>query len=110
LTRPAPIGAGTSLNAEWVRVSNTGSRAVSLGGWTLRDVARHVYRIGTYRLAGGSAVTIHTGDGLNGARHRYWGQGWYVWNNDGDTAILKNGSGRTIDRCSYSDSGDAVAC
>jgi len=28
--------------------------------------------------------------------HRYQGRGWYVWNKDGDKAILKNASGTTV--------------
>jgi hypothetical protein len=37
------------------------------------------------------------------ARHPYWRQDWYVWNNDRDTR-LRNRSGKLIDRCSYSGS------
>jgi hypothetical protein len=33
-----------------------------------------------------STVTIYTGKGKNTATKLYWGMGWYVWNNEGDTA------------------------
>jgi hypothetical protein len=43
----------SSLNAEWIRLKNTGSRGRPLTGWTVRDTSGHVYRFGTYRLAAG---------------------------------------------------------
>ena len=103
-------GSNSSLNAEWIRLKNTGNRAKSLRGWKITDASGHRYRFGRYRLAAGKTVTIHTGRGSNRPRHRYWRQDWYVWNNDGDRAKLRNRSGRLIDRCSYSGSGDWVAC
>jgi hypothetical protein len=104
------FGSNRSLNAEWIRLKNTGNRAKSLRGWKVRDAAGHVYRFGRYRLAAGKTVTIHTGRGSDRARHRYWRQDWYVWNNDGDTARLKSRGGRLVDRCSYSGAGSSVAC
>jgi Lamin Tail Domain len=65
---------------------------------------------GTYRLGAGKTVTVHTGSGSNTARHRYWRQDWYVWNNDGDRARLKKPNGTTVDSCSYSGAGSSVAC
>ena len=103
-------GSNSSLNAEWIRIKNTGSSAKALTGWTIRDVASHVYRLGTLRLAAGASMTVHTGSGSNSASHRYWESGWYIWNNDGDTARLKNRSGTTVDSCSYSGSGSTTAC
>jgi hypothetical protein len=35
-------GSNTSLNAEWVRITNTGTTWRTLTGWTLRDAAGHV--------------------------------------------------------------------
>ncbi len=32
-------------------------------GWTLRDTSAHVYHLGTFHLAAGGAVKIHTGRG-----------------------------------------------
>jgi hypothetical protein len=31
----------------------------------------------------------------------YWGSGNYIWNNTGDTATLRNASGKTLDTCSW---------
>jgi hypothetical protein len=103
-------GSKSSLNAEWIKLKNTGSAAKSLSGWKIRDAAGHVYRFGSFKLRAGRTITIHTGRGSNTGWHRYWGQSWYVWNNDGDTAQLKNNAGRLIDRCSYSGAGSSTAC
>jgi hypothetical protein len=67
---------------------------VDLTGWTLRDRAGHVYRFRYIRLGPGHSVTVHTGKGDNRSGQRYWGQGYYVWNNDGDRATLRSGSFR----------------
>jgi hypothetical protein len=97
-------GSNSSLNAEWIRLKNTGPRARSLTGWRVRDRSGHVYVFGNYRLGAGKTITIHTGSGSNRPRHRYWGQGTYVWNNDADKATLKKANRKTVDTCSYSSS------
>lgn len=103
-------GSNPSLNAERVVLRNNGSQGVHLTNWTLRDAAGHVYKFGSFTLGGGKSVTVHTGDGSNTQQHRYWGQEWYVWNNDGDTATLKRPNGTKVDQCSYSGSGSSVSC
>ncbi|MGW2016693.1 lamin tail domain-containing protein [Streptomyces sp. NPDC001927] len=94
-------GANSSLNAEYVVIRNTTGSAVSLKGWTLTDAANHKYTFGTYTLGKGKTVTVHTGKGTNTAAHRYQNRGWYVWNNDKDTATLKTANGAKVDTCSY---------
>lgn len=54
-------GSNASLNAEWIRIKNTGATARKLGGWRIRDAAGHVYVFATaYKLGGGKTVTAHT--------------------------------------------------
>jgi hypothetical protein len=96
-------GSNSSLNGEWVQLHNRVGYRISLSGWTLRDTAGHVYKFGTYSLKGYGYIKIHTGKGTNTQTDRYWGHSWYVWNNTGDRATLKNVSGSVIDRCSYDD-------
>jgi Lamin Tail Domain len=103
-------GSRSSLNAEWIRVKNTGSAGKFLTGWTIRDGANHVYKFGSFKLGAGKSVTVHTGSGSNTASNRYWRSGWYIWNNDGDRAKLKNRAGNVIDTCSYISAGSTVAC
>jgi Lamin Tail Domain len=108
---PGPdTGSNSSLNAEWIRLKNTGNKARSLRGWRIRDSAGHVYRFGRFTLRGDRTVTVHTGSGSNTAWHRYWNSDQYIWDNDGDRATLKNRRGRIIDRCSYSGADRAVNC
>lgn len=91
----------TSLNGEYVVVKNMTTVTRSLTGWTVRDVSGHIYKFGTFSLGAGKTVTLHTGKGTNSATHRYWGQTNYVWNNDKDTAYLRNSAGTLIHSCAY---------
>jgi hypothetical protein len=56
-------------------------------------------------LRPGATVKIHTGKGTNTAYHRYWGRGWYVWNNTGDKATLRNKAGTVKDTCAWTSRG-----
>jgi hypothetical protein len=113
--RAAPPGSDTgsnsSLNAEWVRLTNKRSYTINLSYWTLRDKTGYKYTFSSdYRLAPGYNVYIHSGKGTNTSYHRYWGRGWYVWNNTGDTAYLRNSASTLIDTCSWGSSGSYTYC
>lgn len=95
----------SNVNGEYVVIKNLGSRGVSLTGWTLRDAQNHVYKFGTFTLGGGKTVVVHTGKGANTSTVRYWGLGWHVWNNTGDTAYLRNSAGVLADTCAWTSSG-----
>ena len=97
----ADTGSNSSLNAEWVLIKNFTSRRKTLTGWTLRDAQLHVFHFPTFRLAAGASVKVHTGRGTNTASNLYWQARWYIWNNTGDTATLKNASGTVIDTCHF---------
>jgi len=100
-----------SLNSEWVLVANHTSATVDLRGWTIRDAANHVYTFGsTFRLGRGGSVYVHTGKGSNGSAHRYWGRTGYIWNDGGDTAVLRNSAGRTVDTCKWGAGSGVIAC
>jgi hypothetical protein len=96
-------GSNASLNAEWISLYNSCPTGRYLKAWKIRDAAGHTYTFGSYTLGGHGTVKIHTGNGTNTATNRYWGQGWYIWNNNGDTAYLRDRSGTLLDKCSYSD-------
>jgi hypothetical protein len=98
-------GSNASLNAEYVTLKNVGTTARYLTGWTVEDLAGHVYKFGSFRLGAGNKVRIHTGRGTNTSTDRYWGRSWYVWNNDGDKAKLHNAAGVWKDSCSWGSSG-----
>jgi Lamin Tail Domain len=104
-------GSNASLNAEYIVIRNTGSVSVGLGAWTIRDIAGHVHRFPVgFRVGAGVKVWVHTGSGPSGTRDRYWSMGWYVWNNDGDTARLRRSNGTLADTCGYSGVGSSVLC
>lgn len=102
-------GSNASRNAEWVQVANPSTTGKSLGGWTLRDSASHVFAFPSYTLAAGRSVKIHTGSGSDTSSDLYWSSGSYIWNNTGDSATLRNAAGSTVDTCSYTSSADPEA-
>jgi Lamin Tail Domain len=103
-------GTNYSINGEWIQLHNGCSTSRSLHYWKIKDVAGHTYTFGTYTLGAYKYVKIHTGKGTNTTTDRYWGSGWYIWNNTGDTAYVRNGSGTLIDSCSYPGGGSYVYC
>jgi P pilus assembly chaperone PapD len=101
-------GANAHLNEERVVLVNTGDTARNIGGWTIRDLADHVYRIpDDFRLRPGRVVRIHTGNGADDGNDLFWDNGWYIWNNDADRATLKNRNRDVVDRCRYDDGSTA---
>lgn len=86
-----------NLNDEYVVFENTGTSSLDLSGWELADAADHTYTIpeGTV-LDPGERITIHTGSGTDTATDLYWGQSRPVWNNDGDTVILRDDAGTVV--------------
>ncbi|MDR6980958.1 hypothetical protein J2X68_007700 [Streptomyces sp. 3330] len=86
-----------SLNKEWVELTNNTRRSVNLDGWTLKDESGHTYTFDHYRLAGRATVRIHTGEGRDTRTDLYQDRRAYVWNNDHDTATLRNDRGRLVD-------------
>jgi hypothetical protein len=99
---PGPdYGGNSSLNHEWVQLHNRSGSSINLANWTLRDKAGHIFKFGSYTIKPYGYVTIHTGKGAGTKTDRYWNRSWYVWNNTGDTAVLKNQNGTVIDQCPY---------
>jgi hypothetical protein len=103
-------GSNASLNAEYVTIKNTGSSRVSLTGYTVSDRAGHTYTFGATYLGAGEYVRIHTGKGTNTASHRYWGRSWYVWNNNGDSAYVRDTFGTLRDTCYWAGGGSFKHC
>lgn len=111
-----PPGRDTTdrLNEEYVEIKNTGSLPVDMTGWQLKDAKGHTYRftgiLGNrtrWQLGVNEFAVVHTGSGIDhytgptpgyaGTFHLYWGRGWFVWNNQGDTAYLHDQFGRLVD-------------
>jgi hypothetical protein len=94
-------GSNASLTAEWVQIRNSTSTTKTLTNWTLRDKSNHVYVLPSFTLRAGATAKIHSGHGTKSAANLYWNQSWYVWNNTGDTAYLRNAAGKAVSTCAY---------
>ena len=104
-------GSNTSLNAEYVVITNSSSTAsYTLTGYTISDRSAHVYKFRTFVLKPRASVTLHTGSGTNTSTNLYWGSRAYIWNNTGDTAYLKNSAGTLRDSCAWGSVASYVYC
>ena len=90
-----------NLNDEYVTLTNTGDAALDLSGWTVSDEVGHQYTFTDLTLDPNASVTLYTGSGADTDTERYWGRNGAVWNNAGDTVIIRDASGETVLRQSY---------
>lgn len=102
-----PPGRDAANNAGWtqefVELKNTSRQTVDLSGYTVSDNGgKHRFTApkGT-RLAPGRTVQLHSGQGRNSASALYWGTRGYVWNNTGDSVVLKTARGQLVEKCTY---------
>jgi hypothetical protein len=85
------------LNEEWIAIENVGTMNISMKGWSILDNGNHKYSFpDTFILTAGGKVRIHTGKGENTNFDLFWGRDSPVWNNNGDTVIVKNEAGETV--------------
>jgi len=87
---------GTDLQREHVLLRNTAPTLLDLAGWTIEDAAKrpHRYRFPPLALiAAGGELRLFSGRGQDSAVTLYWGRRQAVWNNTGDTAILRDPDG-----------------
>jgi hypothetical protein len=101
---------GDDVAGEFVEIRNFGGTAANMTGWTLRDTVPHVFTFPAFTLQPGAAVKVWTKSGANNAGNLYWGSNQAIWNNTGDTAILRNSGGQQIDICSYAGGGQNASC
>ena len=92
---------GDDLNGEWVTLINRGSRSIELEGLVLSDESNNVFELPDRDLAAGARLKIHSGTGRPSDSQLYWGRDRPLWNNDGDTAILRGPDGELIARFAY---------
>jgi hypothetical protein len=100
--------AGSDVNGEFVEIVNSGGTAADLSGWTLSDATglRHTFASGT-TLAAGKAITVFgAAAGIPTGVSNAVGStsGGLNLSNSGDTVLLKNASGTTVDSTTYSSS------
>jgi len=93
-------GTGSALD-ESVTIQNLGGQAATLTNWTVRDLADHVYTFGTFTLNAAGTVRVWTSCGTDTLTDVYQCSGSPIWNNDGDTAFLRNENGGLVSQFSY---------
>lgn len=92
-----------NLNDEYVVLKNSGNDAVDIAGWTISDDSGHTYRVPSgVSMKPGATLTLYSGAGSNSASKLYWGSVSAVWNNGGDTIIVRNAAGDVVLRKAYS--------
>ena len=101
---------GSDVDGEYVTIENKGNLAQTMTGWTLRDVANNTYTFPSFTLQPGTAVNVWIKVGVNTDVDLFWGRGSSVWNNDGDTAYLRDGGGVDVDVCTYVGGGVTAVC
>lgn len=102
----APGDDRENLNGEYVRISNRGTDAVSMNGWTLSDrTGSHGYIFPAFILLPESSVSVYTGSGAINDTALFMGRTSPVWGNSGDEAMLKDDFGNIID--TRSEGGDS---
>jgi competence protein ComEC len=86
-----------NLGDEYLVFENRGETALDLGGWTVADAAGHTYAFPEgYTLDAGATVTLHTGSGADTESNLYWGAGSPVWNNGGDSILVRDADGERV--------------
>jgi micrococcal nuclease len=86
-----------NLNDEYLVLENAANRTLDLGGWTLADSAGHTYGFPDgFTLDPGAQVTLRTGHGNDTATTLYWGADGAVWNNGGDTVVVRAANGTVV--------------
>lgn len=84
-------------NGEWVELEGYN---VMITDWILEDVGGHTYTFPMFMIQG--KIKLHSGDGDNNETDLFWNEGKRpIWNNDGDTATLKDNLGEVVDIYSY---------
>ena len=91
----------TSPLDEVVILRNEGDAPQNMSGWQLEDMQRHIFSFPPFTLPAGGRVKVWTKAGQNTQTDLFWNFGRPVWNDDTDTATLKNEQGEVIDTFTY---------
>ena len=97
----APGNDNDNINGEYIVLKNTGDSILNTEGWTIKDSGTNIYRFGTHTLAPGSSIVLFSGKGTDGDGLLYWNSSKPVWNNNFDTAYLRDKEGLLIEIYNY---------
>jgi micrococcal nuclease len=106
----APGDDRNNVNGEYLRVANISGEPRSLKGYTLHDADRQVFALPDLVVPPAHTVRIHSGKGQDArdpaqALALYVGSDRPLWNNDADSAILKDPKGQLVDRADHPKAG-----
>jgi micrococcal nuclease len=95
-----------NLNGEYLRVANLEERPMNLRGFRISDRYGHTYIFRSVILPPGHTLLLFSGSGRDlldsgGQVKLYWNSDWPIWNNEGDTAFLRDPEGRLVDSFEY---------
>lgn len=97
---------GRDVAGEHVVLQNLSTKPVDLTGWTLRDIAPvrpHVFKFPSFSLPSSGQVRVWTKSGTGDPTNLFWRRRAAIWNNTGDTAILRDAEGVEVSRFTYDD-------
>jgi predicted RNA-binding protein with TRAM domain len=98
------------VQKEYVVIVNQGGAGQSITDWTLSDRSGNTFTLprdpddpnSDFILRAGATVNVRSAIGENGATDLYWGRTtWPVWDRAGDTAYLRDNTGRLVSTYSY---------
>ncbi len=92
---------GPDVEGEYVQIRNFTGSSVDMTDWTLRDQAGNTFTFPPFSLSPDASIRVWTKSGTNTALDLYWGRSAAVWNNEGDTAYLRDSLGVLIHTYSY---------
>ena len=93
-------GTGIYEPDQYLEIKNFDSKSIQLDGWTVRDLANHLFIFPSFVMESGKVCRVYTNE-----IHTEWcgfsyGSGSAIWNNGGDCAELRNSGNSVIDtRC-----------
>ena len=96
-------GLTDDVEDEYVTFRNAGDEALNLSGWAVEndDGQRFVFPDG-FTLDSGQSVTVHSGRGSDTETDVYWGATNEVWDEAGDTILVRTADGREVLREPFS--------
>ena len=94
-------GAGSQEPDEHVDIRNDDTQSIQLQSWTLRDSANHVYTFPTFVMQPGQVCRAYTNESHPEYCGFNYGSSTAIWNNGGDCAYLRNGTGTQVDDYCY---------
>ncbi|MDY6778959.1 MAG: lamin tail domain-containing protein, partial [Halobacteria archaeon] len=100
---------GQNLREEFVTLWNSADEEINLTGWTIEDGDGNRYSFPDgYVLSSGSSVNVHTGywDTVHDSAYSHlpWGAGKPVWDNEGDTVVVRDTEGDVVATRTYRNS------